>query len=60
MIGTILLHRDGPLKRTIANSDRDTGSGGFLDDFAGLVVTVACHHFTIDLQGEGGGEGRRG
>ena len=52
VVGTILLHGDGALKRSVPNSQSDAITRGLLDGLANLVCCVACHNLTIDLQRE--------
>ena len=62
MVGTVLLHGDGPFERSITDSEGDVVSRRPLYDLTGLITAVACDHFTVDLVGEGERErgGREG
>ena len=52
MVVTVLLHRDGPLKRTITNSQGNIVYTSLLDDLIDLVLRVARHRLPIDLHNQ--------
>ena len=49
MVVTVFLHSNGSLKGAVSNSKRDTITFSLLDHFAGLILAVASHQFTINL-----------
>lgn len=49
MVRAVLLHCDGSFEGSVPNGQTDAICCSFLDELGGLVSSVACNHFTVDL-----------
>lgn len=49
MVGTVLLHSDGPFKGTISHAKFNLIHWCLLDDLGGFVTLVASNNLSIDL-----------